>query len=62
MVTYPGACPIAGGLLFWFRIALCAALGAGVLIYALLRSELGLALMAMRDNESAAETIGIGLS
>lgn len=44
-----------------YYIALCVALGAGVLIYALLRSELGLALMAMRDNESAAETIGIGL-
>ncbi|WP_246105629.1 branched-chain amino acid ABC transporter permease [Sporomusa termitida] len=44
-----------------YYIALVVGAGAVVLVYALLRSTLGLALMAMRDNESAAETVGIEL-
>lgn len=42
-----------------YYIAAAVGVGAVGLVYALLRSKLGLALMAMRDNESAAETIGI---
>lgn len=42
-----------------YYIAAVVGVGAVVLVHALLRSKLGLALMAMRDNESAAETIGI---
>jgi branched-chain amino acid transport system permease protein len=44
-------------LLYW--IALILGIGSIVLIYALLRSKLGLALMAIRDNEKAAEVRGI---
>jgi branched-chain amino acid transport system permease protein len=44
-----------------YYVALVIGVGAVVLVYALLRSKMGLALMAMRDNESAAETIGIEL-
>ena len=44
-----------------YYIALVIGIGSVLLVYALLRSKMGLALMAMRDNESAAETIGIEL-
>lgn len=44
-----------------YYMALVIGVGSVVLVYALLRSKMGLALMAMRDNESAAETIGIEL-
>lgn len=44
-----------------YYIALVIGIGSVALVYALLRSKMGLALMAMRDNESAAETIGIEL-
>jgi len=44
-----------------YYIALVVGVGSLALVYLLLRSRLGLALMAMRDNESAAETMGIEL-
>ncbi|MBP2654144.1 MAG: urea transporter, permease protein UrtC [Firmicutes bacterium] len=44
-----------------YYIALVVGIGSVALVYFLLRSRLGLALMAMRDNESAAETMGIEL-
>lgn len=44
-----------------YYIAFVVGLGSLALVYYLLRSEIGLALMAMRDNESAAETLGVEL-
>lgn len=44
-----------------YYIAMIMGLGSLVLVYYLLRSKLGLALMAMRDNEAAAETLGVQL-
>jgi branched-chain amino acid transport system permease protein len=44
-----------------YYISLAVGLGALGLVYYLLRSKIGLALMAMRDNESAAETLGVEL-
>jgi branched-chain amino acid transport system permease protein len=44
-----------------YYLALCFGLAALALVYYLLRSRFGLALMAMRDNESAAETLGVEL-
>lgn len=41
--------------------ALAIGFGSVALVYALLRSRLGLALMAIRDNELAAETLGVEL-
>lgn len=42
-----------------YLAALPVALGAVTLVYVLLRSKLGLGLMAMRDDEGAAETMGV---
>lgn len=42
-----------------YYLALVLGVGSMVLVYALLRSRLGLALMAMRDDQDAAETMGI---
>lgn len=36
-------------------------IGSIILVYAVMRSRLGLALMSMRDNEAAAETVGVQL-
>ncbi len=44
-------------LLYWLALAL--GVGSVVLVYGLLRSRLGLALMSTRDNEAAAEVRGI---
>ena len=44
-----------------YFVALAAGAGSMALVFLLLRSRVGLALMAMRDNEQAAETIGIEL-
>ncbi|MBP2654794.1 MAG: urea transporter, permease protein UrtC [Firmicutes bacterium] len=44
-----------------YYLALAVGVASMALVYVLLRSKLGLALMAMRDNESAAETMGIEL-
>jgi len=44
-----------------YYIALVVGVGSVALVYFLLRSKLGLALMAMRDNESAAEVMGVEL-
>jgi branched-chain amino acid transport system permease protein len=44
-----------------YYIALIVGIGSVLLVYVILRSKLGLALMAMRDNESAAEVMGIEL-
>jgi len=42
-------------------MAVAMGLGSIALVYFLLRTKIGLALMAMRDNESAAETLGVEL-
>ena len=44
-----------------YFVALVAGAGSMALVFLLLRSRVGLALMAMRDNEQAAETVGIEL-
>lgn len=44
-----------------YYMAICMGLGSVFLVYFLLRTKTGLALMAMRDNESAAETLGVEL-
>ncbi|MDR1028690.1 MAG: branched-chain amino acid ABC transporter permease [Clostridiales Family XIII bacterium] len=44
-----------------YFVALAVGIGALVVVWLLLRSKLGLALMAMRDNESAAEVRGVEL-
>jgi len=44
-----------------YFVALAAGAGSMALVFLLLRSRIGLALMAMRDNEHAAEAIGIDL-
>ncbi|MBP2646187.1 MAG: urea transporter, permease protein UrtC [Firmicutes bacterium] len=44
-----------------YYVAVVVGLSSVALVYFLLRSRLGLALMAMRDNEAAAETMGIEL-
>lgn len=44
-----------------YYLAVIVGLGALALVLGLLRSKLGLALMAMRDNESAAEVLGVEL-
>jgi len=44
-----------------YYVALAVGFGSVALVYALLRSRLGLALMAIRDNELAAETLGVEL-
>ncbi|MDF3000422.1 MAG: urea transporter, permease protein UrtC [Bacillota bacterium] len=44
-----------------YYIALVVGVAAALVVYLLLRSKSGLALMAMRDNSSAAETLGIEL-
>ncbi|MCL6479473.1 MAG: branched-chain amino acid ABC transporter permease [Peptococcaceae bacterium] len=44
-----------------YYIAMFVGLASLLLVYGILRSKLGLALMAMRDNELAAETIGVEL-
>ena len=44
-----------------YYASLIMAIGAVVLLYYILRSRTGLALMAMRDDEEAAETIGVEL-
>ncbi len=44
-----------------FYVAFAVGIGTLIVVYAILRSKLGLALMAMRDNESAAEVRGIEL-
>ena len=44
-----------------YYIAFAVGIGSIALVYFILRSKLGLALMAMRDNESAAEVMGIEL-
>lgn len=42
-----------------YYAALALGLGSIILVYVILRSKLGLGLMAMRDNEGAAETMGV---
>lgn len=44
-----------------FYSGLFMGIGAVVLVYAILRSKLGLGLMAMRDDETASETLGIDI-
>ena len=44
-----------------YYISLVVGIASVVLVYGLLKSKLGLALMAMRDNEAAAETMGVEL-
>ena len=44
-----------------YYVALFVGVASLVLVYGLLRSKLGLALMAMRDNEAAAEAMGVEL-
>lgn len=44
-----------------YYMAVCMGIGSIALVYFLLRTKIGLALMAMRDNESAAETLGVEL-
>lgn len=44
-----------------YYASLIMAIGSLVLLYSVLRSRIGLALMAMRDDEEAAETIGVEL-
>ena len=46
-------------MIYWLAVAL--GLGAVFLVYALLRSRLGLALTAIRDNETASVSLGIRL-
>ena len=45
--------------IYWLAISL--GLGAVLMVYALLRSRLGLALTAIRDNETASVSLGIGI-
>jgi branched-chain amino acid transport system permease protein len=42
---------------YW--LALCAGVGAVVIVYVILRSRLGLALTAIRDNETGAQSLGV---
>ncbi|MGB9660775.1 MAG: branched-chain amino acid ABC transporter permease [Moorellaceae bacterium] len=42
-----------------YYLAMVVGLGSVALVYIILRSKLGLALMAIRDNEKAAETLGV---
>ena len=44
-----------------YFMAFVVGIGSVILVYVILRSKLGLALMAMRDSETAAETMGVGL-
>ncbi len=44
-----------------YLIAAVIGIGSVALVFLIMRSKLGLALMAMRDNESAAETMGVEL-
>jgi len=44
-----------------YFITLVIGLGAAALVYIILRTKLGLALMAIRDNESAAEVMGVDI-
>ena len=44
-----------------YIISLVIGLGAVILVYAIMRTKRGLALMSMRDNESAAEVMGVNL-
>ena len=46
---------------YLYFISLIVGLGSVVLVYLIMRTKGGLALMAMRDNELAAEVMGIGL-
>lgn len=48
-------------MVYFYYFCLAVGVGSVVLVYFILRSKLGLALMAMRDNESAAEVRGINL-
>ena len=44
-----------------FYSGLFMGIGAVILVYAILRSKLGLGLMAMRDDETASETLGVDI-
>jgi branched-chain amino acid transport system permease protein len=44
-----------------YYAALIAGVGSVVVVYALLRSRVGLGLMAMRDDEAVAEAMGVGV-
>ncbi len=46
---------------YLYYIALAVGLGSIILVYAIMRTKRGLGIMAMRDNETAAEVLGIEL-
>ena len=48
-------------MVYFYYFCLIVGAGSVALVYIILRSKLGLALMAMRDNESAAEVRGVNL-